>query len=296
MTSGPPLPLLLVGPITVDYIDGQSVPGGGVSYGAAVATAFGIRARILTIAGPDADLSPLEGHDVHLVEDSASVTFVFDPNAEVRTMRVLQQPSRALSAADLPEDWRTPGTMMIAPLIEGDLDVGSFAPVASAAGRVGVLMQGVQRQLHDGIVEIVSPLDPSLVRTCSHLYSFFRSEREASLWTQEQTNGALQRGARLVTTRGRNGAEVRRGERRLEVEPFPPNAEVDATGAGDVFATALILALDQGEQAAARIAAAFAAASVERVGPAPLPDLETIMGRLPAGQSGGGEGSRGDRA
>ena len=80
------------------------------------------------------------------------------------------------------------------------------------------------------------------------------------------------------------------------MEPFPTNTEVDSTGAGDVFATALILALDQGEQAAARIAAAFAAASVEQVGPAPLPDLETIMGRLPTGQPSNGGRSQGDRA
>jgi sugar/nucleoside kinase (ribokinase family) len=296
LRSGPPLPLLLVGPVTVDYISGQPMPGGAVNYGAAVATAFGIRARILTIAGPDADLSRLEGHDLHLVEDNATVTFVFEPDAEVRTMRVPQQPSRALSAADLPEGWRAPGTMVIAPLIEGDVDVGSFASVASAADRVGVMMQGLQRELHDGIVKIVSPLDISLVRTCSHFYSFFRSEREASLWTERQTNEALQRGARLVTTRGRDGAEVRRGDHRLDVEPFPTNTEVDSTGAGDVFATALILALDQGEQAAARIAAAFAAASVEQVGPAPLPDLETIMGRLPTGQPSNGGRSQGDRA
>jgi sugar/nucleoside kinase (ribokinase family) len=58
---------------------------------------------------------------------------------------------------------------------------------------------------------------------------------------------------------------------------------VDTTGAGDVFATAFILALGEGEATAARLAAAYAAAKVEVVGPAPLPDRSTIERRLSDG-------------
>ena len=284
MKNGPPLPLLLVGPLTVDYIDGERLPGGAVTYGATVASAFGVRARILTIGGPDADLSPLEGHDVQFVEADASVTFVFSPSERGRQMRVPERPSRPLSANDLPDDWRQPGTMLVAPLVQDDVDTASFEPVAAVADRVGVMTQGLQRELDDKhTVSIIPPREYSLVRTSSHSYTFFRSEREAVLWTDEQTKMALDRGARLVTTRGSAGAELRRGDRRYLVEPFPIAADADATGAGDVFATALILALGEGEQAAAQIAAAFAAASVEQVGPGPLPELAEIERRVAAG-------------
>ena len=296
MTSGPPLPLLLVGPITVDHIGGQRMPGGAVAYGATVASAFGIRARILTIAGPEADLSPLEGHDVQLVEDRATVTFVFEPSEHGRQMRVPERPSRPLSANDLPEDWRSPAMLLLAPLIQGDVDMPSFEAVATSAKRVGVMTQGLQRELQDKEVVITAPHDYSFVLTSSHLYTFFRSAREAALWTDEQTTLALERGARLVTTRGSAGAELRRGEQRIEVDAFPIDNSADATGAGDVFATALILALDKGEQAAAQIAAAFAAASVEQVGPAPLPDLAEIERRVAANRPAADESRRGARA
>lgn len=297
MTTRSPQPLLLVGPVTVDQIGGQRMTGGAVTYGAQVAAAFGIRARILTIAGPDADLGPLEGHDVEVVEDAHSVTFVFEQRADGRAMRVPEQPSRPLTANDLPSDWREPGTLMVAPLIDGDVDVASFESVAAASSRVGVITQGLQRRLDEEYrVEIVAPLSYSLVHNCSHSYTLFRSQREAALWPSAESERALSRGARLVTTLGSRGAELVTGDGRLQVEAFPTTREVDATGAGDVFATALILALDEGEQAAAQIAAAFAAASVEQIGPAPLPNLSEIERRLATARSTADEPRRGARA
>ncbi len=297
MTDGPPLPLLLVGPVTVDVIAGERLPGGPVSYGARVAEAFGIRARILTIAGPDADLTALEGHDLELVEDPHTVTFEIDDRPEGRVMRVPAQPTRALAASDLPRDWERAGTVMITPLLRDDLDIESFAPVAEGAQRVGVMTQGLQRKL-DGerIMRLAPPVDNSLVRTCSHSYTFFRSEREAALWTESQLADARAGGARLVTTRGASGALIDGPNGPFEVGAFPTNNAVDATGAGDVFATALILALDEGKQAAAQIAAAFAAASVEQIGPAPLPSLSEIKRRLEAESPAADEQMRGARA
>ena len=286
MTDRAATSLLLVGAVTVDTIDGEQMPGGAVAYGAQVAAAFGIRAQILTIAGPDADLSPLDSHDVHVIDDAYSVTFAFEPSDGERLMRVPTQPSRPLSADDLPDDWSHPGAMLIAPLVRGDIDIDSFSVVAEAADQVGMITQGLQRQLDDEhVVEVTVLPGLSFVRTCSHLYSCFRSTREAGFWTREQTETMLSQGARLVTTRGEDGAVLERDGVRLEVPAFPIEHEADTTGAGDVFATALILALDQGEQAAARIAAAFAAASVEQIGPAPLPMLSEIMRRLSAAES-----------
>jgi sugar/nucleoside kinase (ribokinase family) len=282
--------------VTVDVIDGERVAGGPVSYGARVASAFGIRARILTIAGDDPDLSPLEGHDVHVVRNAHTLTFEIDDQATGRLMRVPHQPNRAATASDLPRDWRTPRTVMVAPLLRNDIDVESLAPVAQQAERAGILTQGLQRTLDStGVMHLAPPPASSLIHTCSSSYSFFRSAREASLWSEEQLAWTRSCGARLITTRGAQGALVE-GDERFEVGAFPARATVDATGAGDVFATALILALDEGERAAAEIAAAFAAASVEQIGPAPLPSLSEIKRRLDAGRSAADEQMRGARA
>lgn len=296
MTDGPPLPLLLVGPVTIDVIDGQRIAGGPVSYGARVASAFGIRARIFTIAGPDADLEPLAEHDVQVVHDTHTLTFEIDDRPEGRVMRVPRPPTRPATADDLPADWRTPGTLMIAPLLREDFEVDSFVDVAGGASRVGIVTQGLQRTFDEHrVMQLAVPLDNSLVRACSHSYTFFRSQREAALWTDEQVSGARSQGARLVTTQGSDGALIE-GDDRFEVGAFDTTSAVDATGAGDVFATALILALDEGEQAAAQIAAAFAAASVEQIGPAPLPSLSEIKRRLAVGRSAADEQMRGARA
>ena len=49
--------LTLVGNVTVDIVDGRRVLGGAVSYAAAVASAWGVRACIVTANAADADLS-----------------------------------------------------------------------------------------------------------------------------------------------------------------------------------------------------------------------------------------------
>lgn len=49
--------------------------GGAISYAAAVASAYGVRACIVTAAGPDADLSVFKGHELHVVPAQKTLTF-----------------------------------------------------------------------------------------------------------------------------------------------------------------------------------------------------------------------------
>jgi hypothetical protein len=48
-----------VGNVTIDLVDGKRALGGAVSYAAAVASAFGERACVVTAHAPDADLGAL---------------------------------------------------------------------------------------------------------------------------------------------------------------------------------------------------------------------------------------------
>lgn len=48
--------ITIVGNVTIDLVDGKKALGGAVSYAAAVASAFGVRACIVTAAAPDVDL------------------------------------------------------------------------------------------------------------------------------------------------------------------------------------------------------------------------------------------------
>lgn len=49
--------------------------GGAVAYAAAVASAYGVRACIVTAAGPDAELAVFKGHELHVVPTDHTLTF-----------------------------------------------------------------------------------------------------------------------------------------------------------------------------------------------------------------------------
>lgn len=86
----------------------------------------------------------------------------------------------------------------------------------------------------------------------------------------------------LAITRGRRGAVIRRpGTPDTEVSAAP-GAEVDPTGAGDVFAAALFVSLWRGLpiERAAPLAAAAAAISVESPGTSGIPTLEEARARI----------------
>ena len=135
--------VLIVGPVTWDVSGGARRPGGAVAFAARTAAAMGVRAAILTVAGPDADLSALEGHDVHVVPAPETLTFEHRHTEGGRRLRVLARPGRMLTASDLPSGWGGITNIILAPLLADDLDVASFLRLGG--GRRSILAQGMQR-------------------------------------------------------------------------------------------------------------------------------------------------------
>jgi sugar/nucleoside kinase (ribokinase family) len=267
--------LLVVGAVTRDIIGGQVVPGGAASYAARAAAALGLRAAIVTVAADDANLEALVGHDVQIVHAQATLTFEHARAADgSRALRVLARPERALNWDDVPERWRAPGVLLLAPLLADDVDIESFA--ACPAPVRGLLAQGLQRRVvADGAVEqldapsaaLLAALAPAEVAART---TVFLSAEEMRGWSTTARDALAARCARLVVTQGAAGALVYAGGGELAIAAALADA-IDATGAGDVFATAFILRLDAGDAAAGRLASALASAAVERRGPAPLP-------------------------
>jgi 1D-myo-inositol 3-kinase len=283
--------LLIVGPVTWDRFGSERRPGGAVMFAARVATSMGVRAAILTAAGPDADRSALEGHEVRIVPATSTLTFEHRTTPEARELRLIE-PTEArprLTASDVPPEWLQVADVILAPLLPDDLDVTSFL---GSAERPTLLAQGLQRRIAgDGLIEhLQSPAD-DLSQVITHECSVFLSDAEVTTWSGEALRQLVLSPGRVVVTRGRRGATVYRGGLRFEV-PASPAEVVDTTGAGDVFATAFILAvsvLGLDDLEAARLASAYAAVSVEQVGPAPLPPLSEIKRR--AGRAAGSIGA-----
>src|SRR5690606_23013445 len=116
--------LLIAGPVTWDRFSGrpggERVPGGAVSYAARTAAAFGVRARVLVLASREADLTALDGHEVHVVTSTATLMNEHRFVEGRRHQRAVALPGRTLCIKDLPAGWDEAETVILGPLTPDD--------------------------------------------------------------------------------------------------------------------------------------------------------------------------------
>ncbi|MGH7415481.1 MAG: PfkB family carbohydrate kinase, partial [Candidatus Rokuibacteriota bacterium] len=183
-----------------------------------------------------------------------------------------------LEAAALPEEWADATLGALAP-VTAEVDP-AFAAAFSETSLVA-LPQGWMRQRGKGGVvspqpwedaDLVLPHVQALVVSLEDIGPF---QKEALEWFQRVPLGAV--------TRGADGAILFVNGERYGVEADRA-AEVDETGAGDVFAAALLVAYHRESNAwdAAAAAACCAAASVEAAGVGGIPDRDDLEARLAA--------------
>jgi sugar/nucleoside kinase (ribokinase family) len=138
------------------------------------------------------------------------------------------------------------------------------------SGSVGVCAQGfLRRAAADGRVSIMLPNDWDALPVLRHARVLFLSEEDLGGGASPAVPAAWLAAVPItVLTAGRRGAQVWSDGRRHSI-PACPAAEVDPTGAGDSFAAAYMIALDEGADPveAAHFAAAVAAFVVEAPGP-----------------------------
>ena len=267
--------IAVIGVVTADRFEGETRTGGAAPYAARALEALGIRARVLTLAGPNAHLDAFEAHERAVVAAARSLCFSHELAGEDRRLRVESRPDRALVVSDLPSDWAGVDTLILGPLLPDDLDVASFAALPVA--RIALLAQGLQREVApDGAVTLRTEPSESLLAACDERTSVFLSGEEVAGWPAGAVDRLAASCARVVVTRGAAGADVYRpGVDTLHVEAVAVTP-IDTTGAGDAFAAAFVAALACGaaDAEAGAIAARVAAATVEHAGPARLPRVE----------------------
>lgn len=269
--------VLIVGAVTWDVVGGERRPGGAVTFAARVASALGVRARVLLAAGDDADLDAFAGHEVAVIRVEQTMTLEHRTEGGRRHQRVLARPHCALTPADLPTGWPHPDTLILGTLLPDDIDVPAFLDLG--ARETAVIAQGLQRTVRaDGMVAEAAVPTAALRAAARPDVTLCLSDDETAAWPASDLDAIAARCRRLVRTRGARGAEIRSAEGVRAVAPLTATV-VDPTGAGDVFAAALILAMRAGEDVAGRLAAACAAACVERPGSAPLPARAELMAR-----------------
>ncbi len=265
---------LLLGHVAHDRTPTGPQLGGTVAYAAATASALGLRTAILTSAHPaDPVLAGLDHAVYRLRPAERSTVFVntYTPDGRVQ---VLEGQAAILTAADVPPEWRSAPVVHLGPIAQ-ELDT-TLTPDRFPGALVGITPQGYMRTWD--AAGRVSPIPWAQAAAMLPAATVTILSQEDLGFSQDLERDYAARASRLVVTRADLGATLyTHGERRDF--PAPVIAEVrHPTGAGDVFAAALLshVYLHPGDwDAAMRAAVMLASVFVERC---PDPGAPTLAG------------------
>lgn len=252
---------LVVGHIVKDVVADGWVPGGGVFYAAVQARALGLKVAAVTRCSDDVKpASILPGVEWHVAPSDRFTSF---ENSYAGGHRLQRLPSLAepLGIDDVPVAWRDAPIVLLAPVFH-DVDPDVAKALTSRDHLVGLGAQGWLRRLEDGSV-LPGSVEPHPDWLAGDVV--FVSDEDVT--DPEATKAWRAQNRTVVLTRGLKGCTVWDASGRFD-QPGISVTETDATGAGDVFATAfLVRRLETGDnREAARFATAAAALAVQRTG------------------------------
>ncbi|MFN2111500.1 MAG: PfkB family carbohydrate kinase [Anaerolineales bacterium] len=263
---------LILGHITRDILDSGYRLGGTAVYGAVTAKRMGARVALLTSGTEDLDLAGLEDIQILNQPGAGTTTFTneYTPSGRVQT---LSDRAVDLDPDLLPPAWRKAKVVHLAPVAcEVPFSAGEVLPNAYLA----YSLQGWMRNWDQAGRVSPAPLPASPVPAGLQVVAFLSIEDLG--FDREELGQITSRFPTLFLTLGSQGAELHQGGSVEKIAPVPAQ-EVDPTGAGDIFAAALMVAWQiQGRplQQAARLASALAAASVEGKGLLGVPSEQQI--------------------
>jgi len=268
--------LVAVGHVTVDRVGGGERPGGAAYYAAVTAARLGLRVGLVTSFAGDfrADLLPA-GVEVVNVPSALTTTFQVTQGPAGRALRLIAR-AADLEAAHLPVGWRRAPLAILCP-VANEVDPALAADFPE--GALAIVPQGWMRKRGpEGVIEPEAWDEPEGVLV--HAQWLVVSEEDTAPFP-EAARDWVERVPLAAVTRGRRGATLFVNGEPYHVQPDLA-AEVDETGAGDVFATTALVEYqhrsDPWEAAAA--AACAGAASVEAPGAEGVLDRPALERRL----------------
>jgi sugar/nucleoside kinase (ribokinase family) len=256
-----PVDYLVVGHVAHDLTPEGPRLGGTAAYSALTVQALGSRVGIVTAYGPETSLDPLEDIPVISIESPNSTTFenIYTKSGRIQYLR--GQATR-IDFNHVPEVWRRAPIIHLGPIAS---EMDAILPDGFSPALLGLTPQGWMRQWDsEGRVSRGEwqEADTALARA------------DAVVISREDVNGDdtliehMAHQARiLVVTESAAGAVLYwNGDRRRF--RAPKVTEVDATGAGDVFAAAFFTRLQSTRDPweATRFATMLASCSVTRPG------------------------------
>lgn len=261
-----PIDYLVIGHITRDLTPNGPRAGGTASYAALTAKALGLRVGIVTSWGADVPQTALRHIPIvnYAADHSSTFENIYTAKGRIQIIHHLAAP---LDYHLIPEPWRSAGIVHLGPVAR-EVEPGLVRRFPNAL--VGLTPQGWLRNWDDK--GHISPAEwPEA--------SFMLQNASVAVLSIEDLAGDENRieefasaSRILVVTEGSAGARVYwNGDvRRVRA---PVVTEVEATGAGDIFAAAYFMRLNATRDPweAARFANQIAAISVTRTGLESIP-------------------------
>lgn len=264
---------LLLGHFTRDVLpDGSIAPGGTAIYAALTAHRLGRNAGIVSARAmlpaqwPDAiKLAFIEEMDTPIFENR------YTPAGRVQ---ILHAESGAITLENVPPAWRDARVVHLGPILAETPEQLAYAfPNAL----LGMTPQGMMRSWDPALPGAISyrawEPPPRLLERINALVMSIEDVRG----DEERARSYARHCPLVVLTRGAAGSTLFINGQPHTIAAYPAT-ERDPTGAGDVFAAALLVRLDEtGDPIeAANFAAYVAARSVEGIGPSAIPTRAEI--------------------
>jgi sugar/nucleoside kinase (ribokinase family) len=271
---------LAIGHVSKDVLaDGRGVAGGTVTYSALTAQRLGLQAAVVTSCAPEdehlLDVLIDDGVWVHVKRSSATTTFQNSYDEGGKRAQVLMAQAAPLSYDDVPELWRTARIVHLGPVAQ---ELPSDLPAMFPGCLMGVTPQGWMRSWkREGRVKHSAWPVPEVLRNLPPGALLILSIEDLG-----HDEGLIEHYAGLasvmVMTQGSGDALVYVEGQQYARVPAHQARSVDPTGAGDVFATALLVRYSETGDllAATRFAHAAAAHAIGGVGISAIPVREVL--------------------
>lgn len=256
-----PVDYLVIGHVAHDLTPEGPRLGGTAAYSALTARALGLRVGIVTASGPETSLAPLHDIPVVSIKSSNSTTFenIYTEHGRIQFLRAQAE---RMDFQRVPEAWRRASIVHLGPIAN---EVDALLPEVFSPALLGLTPQGWMRQWDaEGRVSRAAWENAELALARAHAVVISREDVDGD---DELIEHLAHQTRVLAVTEGAAGAVLFwHGDRRRF--RAPEMKEVDATGAGDVFAAAFFVRLFKTRDPweATRFATLVASRSVTRVG------------------------------
>jgi 1D-myo-inositol 3-kinase len=277
---------LVIGHVAKDRLpDGGSRPGGTVTYSSLAVQRLGLQAAVVTACAlEDEDLfEPLReaGVWVAAVPSTHSTSFRNVYDAEGHRTQYLHGQADPIQWSDVPAEWRGAPIVHLGPIAQ---ELPADMPGRFPYCLLGITPQGWMRSWNDEgrVAHSAWPVHPALNGLPDS--SCLVLSIEDLDFHPELVEHYVKLAPIVVITGGYDPALLYRRGDHVTVPAFPANS-IDPTGAGDVFAAALLVYLHRSGdlERAARYAHAAAAFCIEGEGVEGLPTAAMVERRVAEG-------------